>query len=79
LNIAVRQNSKVIVKDYTLDKDNARKNADILLERGKARAVVAKMHKQADFIISTPNARGRVKGSDIINSAGEITALDELF
>lgn len=60
------QNSKAIVRDYAVDSQNTRKSAEILLERGKARAIVSKTKQQAPFLISTPNAQGRVKGSDII-------------
>ncbi|HPM42697.1 MAG TPA: FecR domain-containing protein, partial [Candidatus Omnitrophota bacterium] len=66
--LRVAQNSKVVVKDYQLDASNRRQTANILLERGKARTIIAKMPRSADFIISTPNASGSVKGSDIFTS-----------
>lgn len=64
--LRLAQNSKAIVKDYAIDVKFNRVTADVLLERGKARAIVAKTKQQTPFIISTPNAQGHVKGSDII-------------
>ena len=63
--LRLAQNSKVDINDYQLDKDNKRKTATINLERGKARTIIAKMSDSANFVISTPNAKGTVKGSDI--------------
>jgi len=64
--VRVAQNSKVDIKDYQLDAENKRKTATIEIERGKARSIIAKMPDKADFIITTPNARGTVRGSDVI-------------
>lgn len=66
--LKIAQNSKVIVNDYSLDDKLSRKTATIELARGKARAVIAKMKNAAEFVILTPNARGSVKGSDIVAS-----------
>jgi hypothetical protein len=63
--VRMAQNSRVEVKDYVLDKDNKRKTATIKLDRGKARTIIAKMPDAAEFNIVTPNAEGKVKGSDI--------------
>lgn len=63
--LRLAHNSRVEVKDYQLDKNNNRKTANIMLDRGKARTIIAKMPGSADFVISTPNSQGRVKGSDI--------------
>ncbi len=63
--LRLAQNTRLEIKDYTLDKKNNRKNAEIMLDRGKARAIIAKMSDAADFVISTPNAKGKVKGSDV--------------
>lgn len=63
--LRLAQNSKVEIKDYQLDEDKKRKAATIRLDRGKARTIIAKMSTPSDFIITTPNAEGRVKGSDI--------------
>ena len=63
--LRLAQNSKVEIEDYQLDKDNRRKRAAIKLERGKARAIIAKGPDSSPFDISTPNAKGTVKGSDI--------------
>lgn len=66
--LRVAQNSKVVVKDYQLDENDRRKTASLSVERGKVRTIIAKMPRAADFIISTPNASGTVKGSDIFTS-----------
>jgi len=66
--LRVAQNSKVVVKDYVLDSNNNRKTADIMLERGKARTIISKMADKAEFRISTPNALGTVRGSDVYAS-----------
>lgn len=63
--LKLAQNSKVMVKDYQLDGKNIRKAAAVELSRGKARAIVAKALPGSDFFISTPNARGSVRGSDV--------------
>jgi len=66
--LRVAQNSKIVVKDYVLDSGNNRKTADIMLERGKARTIISKMADKAEFRISTPNAMGMVRGSDVYAS-----------
>jgi hypothetical protein len=63
--VRLAQNSRVELKDYQLDKNNKRITATIKLDRGKARTIVAKMGKSADFNILTPNAEGTIKGSDV--------------
>ena len=63
--IRLAQNSKVAVKDYVVDSANKRKTAEIALERGRVRTIIAKMPDKSEFNISTPNARGTVKGSDV--------------
>lgn len=63
--LRLAQNSRVLIKDYSLDEKNRRKSAAIELSRGKARAIIEKMPDSSDFIITTPNAKGSVKGSDI--------------
>jgi hypothetical protein len=63
--VRVAQNSKVDINDYQLDENNKRKTATITLERGKARAIIAKMQDKAEFNINTPNAKGTVRGSDV--------------
>ncbi|GEM_PF-1177178 len=63
--LRLAQNSRVEVKEYELDKNNKRKTATIKLDRGKARTIIAKMANAADFNILTPNAEGKVRGSDI--------------
>jgi len=60
--------SQVEVKDYVIGEDGYRKTADIDLDRGKVRAVVAKTADLAPFNINTPNVMGTVKGSDIFVS-----------
>jgi len=66
--VRLAQNSKVDIADYQLDENNRRKTANILVERGKARTIIAKMPDAAEFVISTPNAQGKVKGSDIFTT-----------
>jgi hypothetical protein len=63
--LRLAQNSRAEVADYQLDKDNKRKTATIKLDRGKARTIIARMADKAEFNILTPNAEGKVKGSDI--------------
>ncbi len=64
-SVRMAQNSRVEIKDYQLDEKNKRKTANIMLDRGKIRTKISKMSDSADFVISTPNAQGKVKGSDI--------------
>ncbi len=66
--LRLAQNSKVDVNQYDLNKDNSRKTATIKLDRGKARAIIAKTANAAEFNILTPNSEGKVKGSDIFIS-----------
>lgn len=66
--VRLAQNSKVDITDYQLDAHRARKTANIFVERGKTRTIIAKMPDSAEFIISTPNAQGKVKGSDIFTT-----------
>ncbi len=63
--IRLAQNTRVDLKDYQLTEDNKRKTATVLIERGKARTIIAKMADLAEFNIHTPNAQGKVKGSDV--------------
>ena len=64
--VRMAQSSKITIEDYVLGPGNTRKTATILLERGKARTMIAKMSDQAEFNINTPNAAGTVKGSDVV-------------
>ncbi|MFC1807576.1 FecR domain-containing protein [Candidatus Omnitrophota bacterium] len=57
--------STCIIVDKYLVEDNKRIDANINLTRGKLQAVVAKTGKPDTFIITTPNATGKVKGSNI--------------
>lgn len=66
--LRLAQNTRVEVKDYVLDANNKRKTAEIMVDRGKTRTIIAKMPDKAEFNISTPNARGTVKGSDVFTS-----------
>lgn len=66
--LRIAQNSKVVIKQYSLDHKNERKAAAIEVSRGKVRAVISKMKDVASFIITTPNAEGTVIGSDIVVS-----------
>lgn len=66
--LRLAQSTRVEVRDYVLDANNKRKTAEIMVDRGKARTVIAKMPDKAEFNISTPNARGTVKGSDVFTS-----------
>ncbi|MDP3804621.1 MAG: FecR domain-containing protein, partial [Candidatus Omnitrophota bacterium] len=63
--LRLAQNSRVEITDYQLDNNNRRKTATIKLDRGKSRTIISKMPDAADFNILTPNAEGKVKGSDI--------------
>ena len=68
--------SCIYVKKYLVE-NNKRKQANIKLTRGKLQAVVARTGKPETFVITTPNAEGRVKGSDIFvfYNAGKTGAL----
>lgn len=66
--LKIAQNSKVVIKQYSLDYKNERKAAAIELSRGKVRAVISNTKDAASFIITTPNAEGTVIGSDIVVS-----------
>lgn len=64
--VRLAQNTRIEVRDYIVDDSGKRKTADIMVERGKARTIIAKMPDKAEFNISTPNASGTVKGSDVV-------------
>lgn len=61
-------NSKVTITQYSLDDKSRRTQAQISLERGKMRTIIAKMPSSAAFEILTPNSQGTIKGSDIFTS-----------
>jgi len=63
--VRLAQNSRVEIKEYEFDKNNKRKTATIKLDRGKARTIISKTADAAEFNILTPNAEGKVRGSDI--------------
>jgi len=63
--VRLAQNSRIEVKDYQLKEDKKRANATISLERGKVRAIIAKMKNHAPFNVDTPNSHGTIKGSEI--------------
>ncbi|MBN2121391.1 MAG: FecR domain-containing protein [Candidatus Omnitrophica bacterium] len=63
--LRMAQNSKVRIKDYKLAENNGRETATIDLKRGKLRTIIAKMKSGADFNINTPNAQGKITGSDV--------------
>lgn len=63
--LRLAQNSKVTVNAYQLDEKARRTQAAINLDRGKIRAIIAKMPGPADFNIDTPNAHAVIRGSDI--------------
>jgi len=60
--------SQVAIKDYRIGAAGMRESGVIDLDRGKIRAVVSKTKDLAPFDITTPNAMGTVKGSDIFVS-----------
>ncbi|MCM8774860.1 MAG: FecR domain-containing protein [Candidatus Omnitrophica bacterium] len=61
-------NSLIRIEKYTMDTFGHRKGGVIHLDRGILRAIVAKSKSEAPFDITTPNAAGFVKGSDIFVS-----------
>ena len=63
--VKIAPSSCIQIDEYSLDKNNKRESAKIMLSRGKLEAVVSKTSKPETFIINTPNAKGTVKGSDI--------------
>lgn len=66
--LRLAQNTRIEVRDYVLDADNNRKTAEIMVDRGRARTIIEKMPGLTDFNISTPNAKGTVRGSDVYTS-----------
>ncbi|NOX96661.1 MAG: FecR domain-containing protein [Nitrospirae bacterium] len=58
-------NSVVKIEKYLLDDKGRRRKGDISLARGKIRMIVTRSRTSSPFIINTPNASGKTKGSDI--------------
>ncbi|MBL7072070.1 MAG: FecR domain-containing protein [Candidatus Omnitrophica bacterium] len=60
------ESTRVEITEYSLDNFDFRKNAVINLQRGKIRVIVEeeKTVDSENFIVNTPNASSRVKGSD---------------
>ncbi|MDD5440068.1 MAG: FecR family protein [Candidatus Omnitrophica bacterium] len=75
--VKLAPNTCLTVDTYTVDDKNKREFAELNLTRGKVEAVVAKTSRPESFVIRTPNATGKVKGSDIFMSyeAGKTGAL----
>ncbi len=63
--VKLAPNSCITIKEFTLDANQQRRKARIILSRGKLEAVVAKTGSPDTFLINTPNSEGAVKGSDI--------------
>ncbi|MFA5146743.1 MAG: FecR family protein [Candidatus Omnitrophota bacterium] len=66
--IKLAPNSCVIVDEYLIGANDKRELARLSLTRGTIEAVVSKTGRPDTFLIATPNALGRVKGSDIFVS-----------
>ncbi|MBP7217265.1 MAG: FecR domain-containing protein [Candidatus Omnitrophica bacterium] len=56
----------VTIVEFRMKDVKKREFCRIMLSRGKVEAVVAKTGAPETFVIDTPNARGAVKGSDIV-------------
>ncbi len=63
--VKMAQNTCITVDKYLLEGSDRRIDADIGLTRGEVEAIVSKTGKPDTFVITTPNAKGKVKGSDI--------------
>lgn len=65
------------IDTYQVDQDRKRELAMLNMTRGKVEAVVSKTSRPESFVITTPNATGKVKGSDIFMfyEAGKTGAL----
>ncbi|MFA5093705.1 MAG: FecR family protein, partial [Candidatus Omnitrophota bacterium] len=53
------------IKDYVIGPNGNRSGAGLFLSRGKIRAIVSKSGN-GSFLVTTPNALGSVKGTDIV-------------
>jgi len=75
--VKLAPNTCLIVDEFKLDDKKKRELAEFKLTRGKIEAVVAKTNRPDSFVIKTPNATGKVKGSDIFMfyEAGKTGAL----
>lgn len=63
--IKIAPNTRMEIKDFVIEK-GARKNAQINLARGKILADVSKTGTADTFTITTPNARGSVRGTEVV-------------
>jgi hypothetical protein len=63
--VSLAPSTRIAVEKYDLDDTDRREDALIKLYRGKFRAIVSEKGRPSDFHISTPTAKGTVKGTDI--------------
>jgi len=63
--VRLAPNSCMTIDEYTVSNNNKREHATLNLSRGKVEAIVSKTGKPETFVITTPNAKGSVKGSDV--------------
>lgn len=63
--VKIAPNTRIEIKDFAV-KGTAREHAEIYIARGKIFADVSRAGKPGTFIITTPNARGSVRGTEVI-------------
>jgi hypothetical protein len=63
--LKLAENTRLEIKEYTLNEFGLRENAVIDLQRGEIRAIIKKTIGKTNFFVNTPNASGSVKGTDI--------------
>ncbi|MCM8819335.1 MAG: FecR domain-containing protein, partial [Candidatus Omnitrophica bacterium] len=66
--IRLAPDSVVTIENYEFFQNNKRKNAQILLNRGRIETIVSPTTKPDTFVVTTPNTKGAIKGSDIFIS-----------
>lgn len=63
--VKLAPNTRMEIEDFTVN-GSTRKNAQIYLARGKILADVSRTGSPDTFIITTPNAKGSVRGTEVI-------------
>ncbi|MFA5164422.1 MAG: FecR family protein [Candidatus Omnitrophota bacterium] len=64
--VRLAEKTKLDISDYRTGDDGKRINAVLNVERGKIRAIISKSAAKDSFTINTPNAKGSVKGTDVV-------------
>jgi hypothetical protein len=63
--LRLSENTRIEIKDYGFGPGGRRSDSALFLDRGKIRVLLSKSG-EGSLVISTPNASGTVKGTDII-------------